>query len=231
MPMQTTRSWTRKIAFVLGEQSLRQILTIMSSVSEDIGYILECSDRSTITCSSLDEVLGFQNSKRRRIRGLILHTPYDQPTYVQVRFREDVSLDPIECTVRGNDETVLILSSRLDDSISSLTQWYGVLAFYSTAWLLLLTTGLLLLGLIGIGAFGHPDHATNERIEGLRLGGVILATVFLTFGVTWVQNALFPRSVFLIGDGRSRYNRIVFFRRSLILPFLIGLIVWRVTTR
>jgi len=231
MPMQTTKSWSPKMAFVLGEQSLRRLLGIITGVSNNIGYILECSDRSTISCSSLDEVLGFPNAKHRRITALTLHTPYGQDTYVQVRFREHVSLDPVECTVRGDDERVLVLSSKLDEAISSLKQWYTLLAFQSSLWFLFLalvslTLSLLLLRLVTIGPLSRPGYVVMTDAQ---LLGVCSRMELITFGISWIQGMLFPRAAFLIGDGESRYSRIAFLRKGLILPFLIGLIVWRVT--
>ena len=120
------------MAFLLDEEALRGLTRLLQTEilegteepsegikelmgDEGLEYRVELSDNTTITTSSLDEVLSLPNSAKRRIRSIWVSSPYlGRSVRASVGFT-DRKYIPVTYNVRGDDKEVVSLSAKLED--------------------------------------------------------------------------------------------------------------------
>lgn len=226
MPTRTSQSRVSHVAYVMDEESLRQVAGILFGISDQIEYTIECSDGSSIDYSLLDDVLAFQNPKNRRVTGLSLNTSWQQEPHIQMRFKGRSAV-PIEYTVRGEEKDVFYLSGRLDEAIAALRRWYSPVAYFDFMWAALVGFLLGTIATLVVAAWTRRSGGESIRSDLLTLAlflTAILAVLALGALLNFVRNRLFPVAAFAIGGGAARYGLVVFWRRALGIGFVLALL-------
>jgi hypothetical protein len=221
MPSVST-SQSFDIAYVLDEQCLRQLDDLLKEFSPQIEYELECSDSSTFNYDSVEPIIKFANTSKRRIAKLIVRTPFglakpQTPLKIYMTFEVSSFLPPIYYSINGEDDKdVFYVVNRLGEFFATHKQWYTSLVdiiYFSSIFLLLGSIFLIPRIIQSLGRF--PDQTSGIYIS---IALIIIPCLAV------MLNRLFPKSIFAIGEGVKRHERIKT-HRTILSTLLIGMFI------
>jgi hypothetical protein len=268
--MSTSKSRTFRIAFQLDEERFRRLSEVLerevlndmevpteiSRIGDDgevhrdpwyekeLSYHIRLSDGTSITTSSIDDVLRLPNSRDRRITYVSLSTPLlYRPLNARVNLIESRNA-PVSYDVSGEYRKVLPVTDALDDHLPGLRQWYTPVVRFSALGAFILI-GLALYTLIAVlvaADFFFPDQvpgtlqpsgeATYSLYTGVFVVAILLVLLLLE-GIDRVVRRVFPVATFAIGQGLDRHKHLNFVRvvvvTAIVLPILTGLLVEALT--
>jgi hypothetical protein len=247
--MTTTKSRYIRMAYLLDAERLRRLEELLKeSVTDhidasesllvpnrEIGYSVDFSDGTSRTFSSVEDVLGIENSPKREITSLSLSTPYFyEPIRATIRFRQERNL-AVSYDLTGDDREVLSLSDKLDEYVLGLRQWYSpltrfsflglLLVLYAGSWVfanLLVAADYLIPNLLPFDSAsgGSTGGGSSVGLQGLFIGGV-LALVALGLLFDLLFRRAFPASTFAIGQGVDRHKRLKAVQTAVVTCVLI----------
>ena len=248
VPFVTTKSEPFKSAFRVDPVALRRLVDLLEKEvlqqielskyrERVIEYDVKLSDGSNLSTTDLDEVLELENSRRRHITSIVLSTPYADSIRATVKLSNDSP--PVSYDLRGEDKEVVSLSSKLDENLIGLRQWYSFVARYSVLGLLFLLYALAFVAaftlsaadaffpsLVPEGSGGSETSARDQFSFVLVVWSALL--VGLTLDV--FRKLLFPIATFAIGQGAKRDKTLAGIRVAAItvvlVPTLISAIFW-----
>ena len=248
VPLVTTKSESFKSAFRVDPDALRRLVGLLDNEvlrqielskyrERVIEYVVELSDGSNLSTTDLEEVLNLENARRRHITAVSLATPYADSIRATVKLSNDSP--PITYNLRGDDKEVVSLSSKLDEHLTGLRQWYSVVARYSLFGLLAALSALVFFAayvfLLADVVFpnlvtdGGASEADESRIQGTFIAATISVYV-LAFLLDRLRTLLFPRATFAVGQGAKRDKTLSGLRVGAItvvaIPVLISAFFW-----
>jgi hypothetical protein len=216
---------TIKDCLVVEPLQLERLIRSLQLEDEDLNYTVECSDNTSLSPRSLNEVLDLLNPENRAITRIEISTQYAAKTPVNLNLRLGPRYGDGNASYRisGEDREVFAISGVIDDHIIPMKQkirvpsslgnllHYGGLAFGS--WTLF----------VGLFALAAKVWGKQLQINGytMKTRWIIEFTaasfILVLIGWYWerLSNYLFPETAFLIGDGRARYERMLNLRRQL----------------
>jgi hypothetical protein len=210
------------IAYVLDEQNLRQLDNLLKEFSPQIEYELECSDSSTFNYDSVEPIIKFANISKRRITKLTARSPFGltkPPTLLKIYMTLEVSsfLPPIYYSIDGEDEkNVFYMANKLDEFFVAHKQWYTNLVNIYFFLLFFLFIGMCFL----IPAILYSLRQFPDQASGISVSVALIIILCLAI----ILNRLFPKSIFAIGEGVKRYERIKTCR-TILSTLLIGMFI------
>ena len=229
--MKTTKRRSLRIAFVLDESALEQLLRVLEPACGRLRFAISLSDGSSIHLEDVKQLLDFPNRASRAICSLRITG--EQETRPWEGLRAEVNLNPshdftgaVDYEVEGQDDKqVLGVADELEGVFESMGQPFSALAYSSPT-----TYGiagvcwgagtiLVAMGFIIFHRHEHPHLGSAFIIVGdLLLFGVVFPK--------WIRKKCFPAGVFVFGDGKKRYESVLRRRRllfgAIVLTFLIS---------
>jgi hypothetical protein len=223
--MKASKSQVFRIPFVVAESDIEQAWNLIGSSGKAINCSANLTDGSSIYPETKDDLFSLPNPSSRRIYRLSLSTQWNNSIRVELTL-EDSEYRPIEYSVSGEEKETVFLCDRLDQWIDSVRQPHGAIAITTSKTNLI--EGILFGAGITSVAFGIGT-ALNEWPNGstsLLLGAILLALPPL---LRKLWGELYPPGVFLIGSEKSRFNRILEWRKRLSITaigiaILVGII-------
>jgi hypothetical protein len=218
--MKTTKRRSLRIAFVLDESALEQLVKVLGRVCGKLKFEIGLSDSSSIHLEDMKQLLDFPNRAARSICSLRIMG--EQETHPWEGLRAQVNLDPsndfsgaVNYEVEGEDDKqVLGVAEELEGVFESIGQSYSILAYsspttYGIAGVCWATgTALAVISIIMSHKHEHPHLASAFAILGdLLIFGVLFAK--------WIRKKFFPAGLFALGDEKKRYQSVLTRRRLL----------------
>jgi len=229
--VKTTKRRSLRIAFVLDESALEQLLRVLEPACGRLRFAISLSDGSSIHLEDVKQLLDFPNRASRAICSLRITG--EQETHPWEGLRAEVNLNAshdfsgaVDYEVEGQDDRqVLGVADELEGVFESMGQSYSALAYSSpttygitgVCW----GTGtiLVLMGLILFHKHEHPHLGSAFVI----VGDLLLFSILFP---KWIRKKCFPAGVFVFGDGKKRYESVLRRRRllfgAIVLTFLIS---------
>lgn len=216
--MKTTKRRSLRIAFVLDESALEQLVKVLGGACGKLNFAIELSDGSSIQLEDMKQLLDFPNRASRAICSLRIIG--EQETRPWEGLRAEVRLDPSSAFLEAakyevegqDDKQVLGLAEELEDFFESIGQSYSVLAYSSPTTYAItflcwaIGTALLVIGSMISYKHEHPHLASASLIVAdLLLFGILFPK--------WIRKKCFPAGVFALGDGKKRYQSVLTRRR------------------
>ncbi|MGA8831374.1 MAG: hypothetical protein ACLQT6_16810 [Desulfomonilaceae bacterium] len=213
--------------FIVGEEQLEKICSLLEKYVGNIEISVDCAGNISYYPESIKELLALDNPKGKEILNLKLDARSREPhKRASVHFL-GTRAGSISSEYKIPDDTLEILRSRIYDIISGLRPWYN---FIYSKWFSLTVSSLFWAG-IGVWLFTtFPRGAFDNRpvdliaFTFLVLAGVI---VLLRFSVGYVlikiRNWIFPSAVFLLGQGKTRFNDMEKLRWGVFVSFVVSL--------
>jgi hypothetical protein len=217
----TRKNRELQLAFVVDARFLRDLDGFLQRIADDRAYVILLSDSSSNDYASVDDLLGFPNTRARRILELSAATD-SRPGGLSaaIRFSDKGT---VEYKIEGEEKDVLHNSRVLEDLISPIRQWYSSVARFNF-WSPLVgayvgAVTALLLGVL-LAALFEPELLT-ARLAPMRVSArVVVFALAVLFVVPPVLNGLrslvLPRAEFAIGQGEDRHNTTVLWRRTVL---------------
>lgn len=226
-----------EFAFLVTPDDLRSFDKIFDRLEGEKLYSIRCSDGSIITFNDINDVIDFSNSESRKIEQLDCTGGSYAETFASIDFDNRKIIGPkINFSVKGEDETVVVISSQIEEQLIRTRQWYSRLATLD----MLSLFCVVLIGLLFIVS-GHDlylwvtDELSNKKSSdsndlpdtaGTFIWLALLVSIFLLSKILNIGRELvFPRGEFTVGDGAKRHDSAIFWRRIFGGGFLLSIAV------
>ena len=145
-----TRTFARRLAFVVDDLALRQLDEILAKVSDKRVFSVVLKGNISNEYESAESVLRIPNSKDREIRRLTINTPWGSTPRATISLIGDSDFDTVKYDISGDYKEIFIISSDLDEWISEVKPWYSRIATTDFIGFFFAT---LLIGIIGLFIF------------------------------------------------------------------------------
>ena len=216
-------------AFVAGEDELKKLADVLSDRIGNLEIRADCADDVARTFKTVKELATFENAKGKEIRRLRFSARSDD-------FKKRGTIDLSGLRWRGisldfdaRDDVVSRLRTEVLDLIGGMRPWYAVLHrvdFASIAFLayLLLWFGLLIVvALKWVQVDGSKEHnPSGSALAQLIVYGGLAALFALGIVLNRFRDSVFPSAVFLIGQGKARFQHLERCQWGIVIAFIVS---------
>jgi len=216
MENEASKTRTSNIGFLVDEESLRRLQSLLKEVNGSPEYKVKFSDGSTVRYTDVKEIISQSNSDRRFIVAVIASVEGHPRKSAFLTMRDD-PLPSVEYTIRGPQRDVIYFADKLDDWVASCRQWYSVVLTSNLN--IIIGFVFLILPLI-LGAW-------VARAFPFKIGTVSplpLITIVAAYAIEIWTAKLFPRGTFAIGWGSKRHQVLNIIRNGVLLAFVVSLV-------
>jgi hypothetical protein len=219
--------------FVVGEEELKKLTTLLRDKVGSVTITAKCADKIERGFDSVKALLSYENSRAKEIKGLRLSAiSKDYKDHAAINLRGQW-WESIGLSISGDREESVI---RLRDNVREIlagarpAYWWLVRDFVQTGFLLV--TGLAFV-IAGLGHLKLLDPEALPVPKFLTPWTLLLVVGVVGYLLNRLRDLWFPRGAFLIGQGTRRYGTLQAFHTIVLLGLVVGLvtsIVWRFFT-
>lgn len=190
-----------------------------------INISVSCSDGITRNFPSFEELLKYPNDKNKEIISLEISNKFDRENYCSVEFSSRKYGDSIAYKIRGKEDVVITVSSKMDDIIDSVAQWYSKWRISPSAvgmvWVGWWVGWSIMEDQLGFPAISIGSYFSYDKLLAFLFKIAVIGSPFVV-GLIWhFLLKLFPKGIFALNEGAKRYDRLRFWRTTVILLALI----------
>ncbi|MCO4053050.1 MAG: hypothetical protein HEQ16_03130 [Bosea sp.] len=229
MPSKTSKSINRYVAFKLDGGGIDRIVSIFSQYERGYNIKFKLSDKSVVSTDDVNVLKKFPNINERRIQEVSFKADFalNKPS-IEITFSYAEGAGArINYDLSGDDKDVLHISSEFETLISSLKLIYSPLVVRNNyaigaEFVLkgLLFTLMVSLSLIIIFYKDNiPPSAPIHKALNL-IWYIFVSSLFYMP----ILRFLFPPTCFAIGQGVNRYEAKTFWRITVLLALVIGVV-------
>lgn len=240
--MQTRHSNDIKQAFIFSPDDLKKLVEVIKRHIEveehieiyKISITAYCRDGIIREFETIEELTGYENPKSEEIRAI--HTSFyvrESPEHVVIRFDSGSNWSSVNIYIKGSEYLIFTLNKKIKTLISGMRPWYSPLS--GNKFLILVAFIIGIVYNIPFNYWIHPIVEKNispiHEIFIFIIPLVVLAIPFIIF-VQKVINYLFPKAVFLIGQGKGRFEhsrKVLKWIIGLTTTIVGGLTIWLLT--
>ena len=227
-------------AFVVGPDELKKLVELLQKRIGKVGIHADCADDLSREFKTLKDLITYENPKPKEIRSIRLNARSDDYSKsativfrMPPRHSSGISID-----ITGREDVVSRLKEEILDIIVGIRPWYGVMYrinFVNPVWVvlgILLVVGILLTFSFLFLALGWmpavPEANRKDLVSRLRsIRTVLLIPQVIFFVIAVFSNKIlksfFPKAVFTIGQGKSRFEHQEKVRWVVIIGFCVSL--------
>ena len=218
-------------AFVIGEDELKRLSNLLSERIGTLDIQADCADNVARTFKNIKDLTGFDNARGRQIRRLRLSARSDD-----FKKRATINLSGsrwqgISLNFEARDDVVARLRAETLSIIEGMRPWYARLHrvdFVSTALFgyILLSIGALLavaFKWVNVSDSKESNPRSSAIAQLVIYGGIAF---LITGGVLLnrFRDSIFPRAVFLIGQGKGRFQHLERVQWGIVIAFIVSLL-------
>lgn len=195
--------------FIVGEEQLEKICSLLEKYVGDIEIRVDCAGDISYYPESIEALLALDNPKAKEILNLKLDARSREPhqrASVYFEGKRDVS---ILLEYKIPDDTLVQLDSKISEIISGMHPWYSFICnryLASTVSFLFLSGIMVWLFMTLVRLF--PNKPLSDHIPLIVLDVVGVVFLQITVGKLMIKarNWIFPSAVFLLGQGKTRFE-------------------------
>jgi hypothetical protein len=218
-------------AFVAGEDDLKKLVDLLADRIGNLEIRADCADEVARTFKTVKELAEFENAQGKEIRRLHVSARSDD-------FKKRATIDMsglrwqgISLAFDAREDVVSRLRTDVLDLIGGMRPWYTVLHRVDFASVAFLAYFLLWFGLLIVVAFRwvpvdspKQQNPSSEALAQLVAYGGI--AIFFATGIALnrFRDSLFPRAVFLIGQGKARFQHLERIQWGIVIAFIVSFI-------
>ena len=226
--MQSFYIQNEKLPFILNPHTLKKLINIFQNHEMKVVNIEAlCSGYILHKFESLDELLQYENPKNNEILAIdlfFISTNPDQEGSAKLNFIGGFGGSIVKMSIEASNNYILPLKKNIDDVLSGIRPRYHFLTPSRLALLIGFSLGILLVivGQLWVYEFIktlfniEKSNKISEYIIQAVLSIIILIPI--SYFSAPVISYLFPRGVFAIGQGASRFE----FQQK-VLKWIIGI--------
>jgi hypothetical protein len=212
-------------AFVVGEDELKKLAELLSERIGNFEIRADCADDVARSFKNVKELVAFENVMGKEIRRLRIPDDFEKRATVDLsdsRWR-GISLD-----FQARDDVVSRLRTEVLDLVGGMRPWYAVLHRVDFASISFLAYLLLWFGLLIVVAFKWiaVDGSKETTPSGTALAQLVIGGIAVLIAIGIVLNlfrdSVFPRAVFLIGQGKARFQHLEKCQWSIVIAFIVS---------
>lgn len=223
------------VGFAATPDGLEKIASLMNGRIGNLKLAIECIDDCTYTFKNIKDLKEFENSKNKAIRSVQLDAHSDDRSK-----RASVVFDAGRATgirifMEARHDVVDRMKDEILEIIEGMGPWYDKIAkmfndlVITFLWyFIVMAFGAYLL--IDFNKSPHPNVLYEDE-KTLNVWPIVFFFLVMFGGsilliCTWekIKDKLFPRHVFLIGQGKQRFRTLEKFQWGFVVAFIVSLV-------
>ena len=223
-------------AFVIGSDELKKLAALLDERIGKVEIRVDCADDASRNFTSVRDLVAYENTKTKEIRRIHLAARSDD-------FSKRATIDLSGSRWRGisldftaRDDVVSRLRTETLDIIAGMRPWYSIMHRIDFVSVGFFSYILLWFGLLAVVAFRLvpvSDSTSSTPSASAFAQLVIYGGIAALFGIGIVFNrfrdSVFPRAVFAIGQGESRFNHLERVQWGIVIAFVVSFAAGLVT--
>ena len=215
--------------FVIGSSELEEVVALFEEHIGEVYIRVKCSDDLSRDFETVKELIAYRNPKSKEIQRIYLTAysdDYSKSKSAAITFVDSL-WSGILIDYKGPEDTVSRLKEETLDIIAGVRPWYNIMYNSKVS----ITIGFIFGMIIGLcipSAFGYKigEIGLINLLRDVMPIQLIAAIIFLAlwwFLLKKPYEYLFPQAVFVIGQGKSRFEHQQRIRWCVIIGFFVSL--------
>ncbi len=223
--MESNLRLTREHAFVLSEIDIKNIWGTLEQYFGAVSANVEFTDNIERKAESIEQLLAFENSKKRSIRRVEFSSRSENGENRSKVTFENYEHRPVLITASGIDDVITRFSDSCEEIIDGLKPWYSRLCKLDFFYII---GGIAFIGfmLLRIMVPDSPKEAPTELSRAIEilsiLSAIFAALWFAIWGLNKIRAKCFPIATFAIGQGKERHRVIENIRWGVVVAFAVS---------
>ena len=216
-----------KWTFVLGEDELKKLSRLLSERIGSVAYRAHCADDVARSFTTIAEVMSYENSRQSQIKQFRMSACSDDHLKHATIDMSDSEYRGISLDFHGRDDVVDRLRADVLDILSGMRPWFGIFhrvnfVLASLGAILVVFFGFLVLLALNQVRTTKSSGDGRDAVAVARIYGTVFLFVLLGWLLNLIRNRLFPRAMFLIGQGKTRFQRLERFQWGFVIAFVVS---------
>ena len=215
-------------AFVVRPDELKKLVELLQKRIGKVDISVDCVDKIEREFNTIKELIAYENSKSKRIRRIHLSARSDNYSKSATIVFRDSFLMGVSINVNGREDVVSRLKEEILDIVAGMRPWYDIFArldlvpIIGVGFLILLFIFSIFILFEWIPVADSPS-SDSKNVKGSALLIVCwLITSLGLWGFYRLRGILFPRAVFTIGQGESRFRILEKVRWGVVIAFFVS---------
>ena len=215
-------------AFVVRPDELKKLVELLQKRIGKVDISVDCVDKIEREFNTVKELIAYENSKSKRIRRIHLSARSDNYSKSATIVFRDSFFMGVSINVNGREDVVSRLKEEILDIIAGMRPWYDVFArldlftIIGVGFLILLFIFSIFILFEWIPVADSPS-SDSKNVKGSALSIVFWLIISLgLWGFYRLRGILFPRAVFTIGQGESRFRILEKVRWGVVIAFFVS---------
>jgi len=207
--MHATASIRHRYAYILRPSHVQRIWGVLSEQIGTVSATASCSDHIERQFTSLDDLLGFENSRTRAIRSLYIRAASRESDSAAGVTIEADSWSTLSLRVEGEESLVQRIRDGISEVFDGMRAWYSAIARLDFFYVVFGFVGIAYMVLRSMVGGDTPSPAMKlSQAVWLTLGllGFIAALSFLVWFLNRIRQRFFPIATIALGQGIERYD-------------------------
>lgn len=217
--------------FVVSKDQLEKLTALLQKHVGGLQITADCAgDVSSYKLDSLDELMELENSKGKEILNLTIKARSKDGTRDAIIQLPNTWSDCISVVFHVPDDVIDQLRAKMLEIISGMRPWYNFIHNRYLTSIMSLLSWVVVMGWCAM-TFPHVDPPKNQTIffmaTFLVLAGVVACRLAMGSIVIKIRNWFFPLAVFILGQGKTRFEYMEKWRWvvvGLAVSLLVGII-------
>jgi hypothetical protein len=232
--MEASYSTTLDTAFVIRPEELTRLGKLLETHVGNVKCRADCSDGISRDFSDINDLVQYENPRSKEIVSLHLVARSGDLLKNATIDLSSSKWRSITLDFRAGEDAVSGLKAGTLDIIDGSRPWYGIVRNVDFIFIGLAAFALLWLSVLIAAARSRIVSATKKASEGsstkvLAMGQLLIVVVMLAIvsvGVAFnfFRDSWFPRAVFAIGQGRSRFETLERFQWNFLIAITASVV-------
>ena len=213
-------------AFVIDDYKLKNLTKLLQDQVGNVTLSADCVHGFSYRFETVGDLIDYENPKSKEIHSISLHAKSDDYSKsVMIVFHRALSSPAIGISLNGCENALPKLLDEIQDVIGGMRPWYDVLSRFPIVYGFGITVLFALIGIFRFKGYisGIIETFEDESREHIFRLILYFSTMLMWFPFYKLLVFVFPPTVFAIGQGKERFNRMKWFH-GIIASFIIGLI-------
>ena len=216
-----------KEAFVVSPADLKKLVELLEKHIGKVYISTDCVDKIKREFKTVESLIAYENPKLKRISRLHLRSRSDDDSKsATIAFREPSWLwEGVSIDITGREGVASRLKEKVLDVLSGMRPWYSWIASVDllTTFAIVFIIPFIILPIFILFEWipvSDSPPSNSGSVKGSAISTLFLLSTLLCFGgLHRLRGFLFPKIVFAIGQGESRFKLLEKIRWGVIISF------------
>ena len=217
-------------AFVVSPDGLKNLVELLQKRIGKVDISVDCVDKIEREFKTVKKLITYENSKSKKIRRIHLRSQADDYSKsATIVFRDPSWLNSgVSINVKGREDVVSRLKGEILDIIAGMRPWYDAFACIDLGTIIGVVFLILLFIFSIFILFEWIPISDSPSSDSKNGKGSAFSIVFLLitslglWGFYRLRSILFPKAVFAVGQGESRFRILERVQWGVVIAFLVS---------